>query len=111
MSARKRESVNLATLNDVELVKQAWPQTGLRAALADAFDAVEARVRQTKLLRDFAVKLHAEFDLVALVQQARVRITRVAKVRVGIVKLCNSRSRRLTTQRSIPPRVVRSGRL
>src|SRR5713226_708431 len=110
MTARQREAVNLTTLNNVELVKQAWPQTGFRATLADAFRPVKPRVRQTKLLRDFAMKLKAEFGLVAFVQQARIRITRVAKVRVGIVKLGDPIGKRQTVQRSILRRALCANR-
>src|SRR5439155_22199742 len=88
VAARKRKAVNLPTLNNVEFVEQTWPQAGFRAALADALDPVQTRVRQVELLRYFAMELRAEFELVAFVQQASVRITGVAKVRIGIVKLC-----------------------
>ena len=91
VAAGKRKGVNLLALNDVKLVEQAWPQAGFRAALADALRPIKARVREIELLRYFAMELRAEFDLVAFVQQARVRITRIAKVRVGIVKLDGER--------------------
>src|SRR5438105_3667758 len=68
MPARKREAVDLAALNDVKLVKHVGAQAGLRTALAGPLGPIETYIRQIKFLRDLAMKLHPEFDLITLTQ-------------------------------------------
>src|SRR5215510_14590737 len=72
VTTRQREAVDLAALYDMKLVEKIWPQAGLRASLADALRPIESGVGQTKLLRDFTMKLHPQLDFVALVQQTGV---------------------------------------
>jgi hypothetical protein len=52
----------------VEFVKQTWTQARTRTALADSFHPIETCVRQPEFLRNFAMKLQAQLDLVALIQ-------------------------------------------
>jgi len=72
VSARQRETIDLAALNHMEFVKHIWPQAGSRTTLTEAFHPIQAHVRQAIFLRYFAVKLRAELNLVALVQKPRV---------------------------------------